>query len=111
MLENIIQIIFWVFFIYGICCAIYDFIYFKKIKRIHQNINFILTVKNAENNIEEYMRNLIREQNIGNNITVIDTGSSDNTFSILQKLEKERYNMKVLNKNDGERYFHQLIDN
>lgn len=109
MLEFIVQLVIWVLCIYGLFAIIQDSVNFYTYKKIEENIEFILTVKNVENGIEEYIRELTYGRNFYNNLIVIDLGSEDDTMEILHKLEKEKFNMKVFDKASGEEYLQNLI--
>ena len=78
-------------------------------KKIEENVKIILTVKDVEDGIENYIRDISCGRNFFNNIVIIDLDSNDDTLCILKELEKENINMKVLKKNEGERYLKNLI--
>ena len=42
--------------------------------------------------------------NFYNNLVIIDLGSKDDTLCILKELEKENFNLKILNKEEGKIY-------
>ena len=104
MLKFISDLIILVFFIYGIFTVIQDYINCKIYKKVEKNIKFIMTVKNVEDGIEEYIRDLTNGRNFYNNLVVIDLDSDDETLEILKRIEKEKFNMKVLDKNEGKEY-------
>lgn len=102
MFEILIYGIIWCFAIYGILVMIKEFVNDFTYKKDINGINLILTVKNAQNVIENYIR---EELALGyKNIVVIDLESDDETMCILKELEKDNLNLKVLNKTDGENY-------
>jgi hypothetical protein len=68
-----------------------------------------MTVKNVENGIENYVRELNMGRNFYNNLVVIDMGSEDETLCILKELEKENINLKILNKIEGKEYLNKQI--
>lgn len=109
MLKTIIEIVIWILCIYGAFSIIQDYIKFSTYKKIEENIKLIITVKNCENGIEEYIRELTYGRNFYNSLTVIDLDSEDETKKILHKLEEEKYNMNVLDKNEGRIYLNNLI--
>ena len=80
-------------------------------RKIEENVKLIMTVKNAENGIENYIREVSLGRNFYNNLVVIDLDSEDETLCILKELEKENINMKVLNKDEGKDYLKKEIAN
>ena len=104
MLDFIIEVIIWVLCIYGFFSLIQDYINYNTAKKVQENIKFVMTVKNVENGIEEYIRELSFGRNFYNSFVIIDLDSEDGTMPILRKLEKEKYNMKVMEKDEGIEY-------
>ena len=109
MLNFIFEVILWVFFLYGVLSAVQDYINYNTYKKIEENIKLVMAVKNAENGIEQYIRELTCGRNFFNQLVVVDLDSTDDTGKILQKLEKEKYNMKVLDKKQGKEYLNEMI--
>ena len=109
MFDFLIQLIILVLCIYGLFSIIQDCVNFNTYKKLEENIKFVMTVKNVENGIEEYIRELTYGRNFYNNLIVVDLESEDDTMKILQKLEKEKFNMKVLNKQEGENYLKNMV--
>ena len=106
MLEIIIYGLIWCFAMYGILVMIGEIVHKRTYRRIEDNIELIITVKNAQNSIERYIRDLSYNENL----TVIDLDSQDETMCILKELEKENTNLKVLNKVEGENYLKMQIN-
>ncbi len=109
MLDFMIQLIIWILCIYGLFSVIQDCVNFNTYKKLEENIKFVMTVKNVENGIEEYIRELTCGRNFYNNLVVIDMESEDDTMEILHKLEREKFNMKVLNKEEGVNYLNNMV--
>lgn len=109
MLQTIIYGFIWCFAVYGILVMIQEIASNKTYKKIEENVKIILTVKDVEDGIENYVRDISCGRNFFNNIVIIDLDSNDDTLCILKELEKENINMKVLKKNEGERYLKNLI--
>lgn len=109
MFEFLIQLIIWILCIYGLFSIIQDCVNFNTYKKLEENIKFVMTVKNVECGIEEYIRELTYGRNFYNNLVVVDLGSEDDTMEILQKLEREKFNMKVLNLEEGKEYLKNMI--
>ena len=74
------------------------------------NIKIILTVKNVECGIENYIRELKFGKNFFNNLVVIDLDSVDNTVEILNEIEKECINMKTLTRKEGIDYINEMLN-
>lgn len=110
MLEFIVQLVIWILCIYGLFSIIQDCVNFNTYKKLEENIKFVMTVKNVENEIEEYIRELTYGRNFYNNLVVIDLESEDDTMDILHKLEREKFNMKVLDKNEGIEYLKNMVN-
>lgn len=109
MFDFLIQLVLWILCIYGLFSMIQDCVNEKTYKKLEENIKFVMTVKNVENGIEEYIRELTYGRNFYNNLVVIDMDSEDDTKEILQKLEREKFNMKVLDKQEGEKYLLKMV--
>lgn len=104
MFEAIVYGIIWCFALYGILVMIQDIIRNSTYHKIEENIKLIMTVKDVEDGIENYIRELNFSKNFYNNLVVIDLDSNDDTINILRELEKENINLKILNKNEGKEY-------
>lgn len=104
MVENFVYIVIWCFFIYGMLSLVQDISRNSTYKKIEQNIKLIMTVKDVENGIENYVRELSFGRNFFNNLVVIDLDSNDETLRILKEIEKENVNIKILTKEEGKRY-------
>ena len=109
MFEFLIELVIWILCIYGLFSIIQDCVNFNTYKKLEENIKFVMTVKNVENGIEEYIRELTYGRNFYNNLVVVDLESEDDTMDILQKLEREKFNTKVLNKEDGKKYLNNMV--
>ena len=111
MLEAFIYGIIWCFAVYGILVMIQEVTRNNTYRKIEENVKLIMTVKNAEDGIENYIREVSLGRNFYNNLVVIDLDSEDETLCILKELEKENINMKVLNKDEGNDYLKKEISN
>lgn len=109
MFEAIIYGIIWCFAIYGILVMIEEITRNITYQKIEKNIKLIMTVKNVEDGIENYIRELKFSKNFYNNLVVIDLESDDDTLEILKELEKENINMKILTKKEGKEYLNKQI--
>jgi len=111
MFDFVIKVIFWIFCIYGLLSVIHDFINYNTYKKVNENIKLILFVKNVEDGIEQYIKELAFGGNFFNNLIVIDENSNDDTYAILHNLECNSYNMKVMNKEEGKEYLNHILWN
>lgn len=110
MLEIIVYGLIWCFAVYGILVMLQEITRKNTYKKIEENVKLIMTVKNVEDGIENYIREIALGGNFYNNLVVIDLDSQDDTLCILHELEKENINLKILNKNEGKEYLKQQIN-
>lgn len=108
MFEVFIYGIIWCFAVYGVLVMLQEITRNNTYHKIEENVKLIMTVKNAEDGIENYVRELSFGRNFYNNLVVIDMESEDDTLCILKELEKENINMKILNKQEGKKYLENL---
>ena len=104
MTEVLVYIIIWCFFVYGIMSLLQDIYISCTYKKIEGNIKLVMTVKDVENGIENYVREISCGRNFFNSLVIIDMDSNDETLRILRELEKENVNMKILTKEEGKKY-------
>lgn len=109
MFEAIVYGIIWCFAIYGILVMIQDITRSFTYQKVEENVKLIMTVKNVEDGIENYIRELKFGKNFYNNLVVIDLDSTDDTLNILRELEKENINIKILTKTEGKEYLNNQI--
>lgn len=109
MLRFILEILFWSLCIYGILSLIKDIFDSNTYNKISHNVKLILTVKDVEEGIENYIRELNLGKNFYNNLAVIDLDSQDRTRDILMELQKDCMNIKILNKAEGKKYVEDAI--
>ena len=109
MLGMVIYGLIWCFAIYGILVMLQDITRKSTYRKIEENVKLIMTVKNVEDGIENYIRELNFGNNFYNNLVIIDLGSQDGTLCILKELEKENFNLKILNKEEGKKYLENQV--
>ena len=109
MLNFVVEVVIWCLCIYGFLNLIKDIIEEKSYKKIKNNVKLILTVKDVENGIENYIRQLNFSKNFFNNLVVIDLDSNDSTIDIVQKLVEEGINVKLLKRKEGFEYLEKTI--
>lgn len=111
-MELIISIIIWTLALYGLFEIIKNIVYICTYTKLNTNgIYLLVVVKNQEENIEFFLRNLLFRIIYGkeevNNILVVDLNSKDNTKKIVENLEKEYEQINLLNIKDCK----ELIEN
>lgn len=109
MFEAVVYGIIWCFAVYGILVMIQEITRNLTYQKVEENVKLIMTVKDVEDGIENYIRELKFSKNFYNNLVVIDLGSNDDTVNILRELEKENINMKILTKTEGKEYLNKQI--
>lgn len=109
MIEFIVYFLVWIFCVYGVLSLIQDNMRIKSYRAIQEKIKIILTVKDVEDGIENYIRELSVGKNFFNNLIVIDMESRDDTIKILKELEDENINLKILEKQDGKIYLEEMF--
>ena len=101
-MEIVISIIIWTLALYGLFEIIKNIIYICTYTKLNsKGIYLLIAVKNQEDNIECFLRNLLFRIIYGkeevNNILVVDLNSKDNTKKIVEKLSNEYEKIKILN--------------
>ena len=100
-MDMFISIIIWTLALYGLFEIIKNIVYICTYTKLNSNgIYFIVAVKNQEEKIEYFFRNLLFRIIYGkeeiNNILVVDLNSKDNTKKIVENLSKEYEKIKLL---------------
>ena len=111
-MDTALQFIVCVLAIYGalsLIASIFSLIPIK-FKKGNGKIKVVLMVKDSEEVIEGVIRNVfegdtVREFSTDGKITVVDLGSKDSTFEILNKLKDSYVHMEVLDNDKRERVF------
>ncbi|MBR3614871.1 MAG: hypothetical protein IKL55_06820 [Clostridia bacterium] len=109
MLEMIVYGLIWCFAIYGILVMLQEITRKSTYQKVEENVKLIMMVKNVEDGIENYVRELKMGNNFYNNLVIIDLDSQDDTLCILRELEKENINLKILDKQNGKLYLENQI--
>lgn len=93
-MEFFIRMVVWTLALYGLFEILKNIIYICAYTNLNsKGIYLLVAVKNKEESIEYYLRNLLfriiyRKEDI-KNIFVVDLNSKDNTKKIVEMLEKE----------------------
>lgn len=102
MLDFILNLLLWTLAIYGFIEIVKKIYYIYSCTNLRSNgIYLIIACKNQENNIEAYIRSVFfrlvygKEEYI-KDIIVSDLNSEDETLNILQKLQKEYKELKII---------------
>ena len=101
-MDTIITIIVWTLALYGLFEIIKNIIYICTYTKLNSNgIYFIIAVKNQEEKIEVFLRNILFRIIYGkeeiDNVIVLDLNSEDETKKIIENLSKEYEQIKILN--------------
>lgn len=101
-METIITIIVWTLALYGLFEIIKNIIYICTYTKLNSDgIYFIIAVKNQEEKIEGFLRNILFRIIYGkeeiDNVIVLDLNSEDETKKIIENLSKEYEQIKILN--------------
>lgn len=100
-MEMFISIIIWTLALYGLFEIIKNIIYICTYTHLNSDgVYFIIAVKNQEEKIECFLRNLLFRIIYGKeeikNILVVDLNSKDNTKKIIENLSKEYEQINLL---------------
>ena len=100
-METFISIIIWTLALYGLFEIIKNIIYICTYTHLNsRGIYFIIAVKNQEDKIECFLRNIIFRIVYGKeeikNILIVDLNSKDNTKKIVENLSKEYEQINLL---------------
>ena len=94
---NLVVIMIGIFGWYVLIKDVLDNYMYRNIE-IGDNVKLQIKVKNKEENIEMIIRKIMHAQNKNGyfkEIEIIDENSSDETYEILKKIEKQYSNIKV----------------
>lgn len=105
-LSFLFQVIGWILIIYGFFSLVQDIIFEFSSKKINHNMKIVVLAKNLEDDLENFSRELgdIKRRNGYKNITLIDMEENDDIHNVINTLEENEINMKVLTKKEGEEY-------
>lgn len=100
-METFISIVIWTLALYGLFEIIKNIIYICTYTKLNsKGIYLIITVKDQEEKIECFLRNLLFRIIYGKeeikNILVVDLNSKDNTKKIVENLSNEYEQIKLL---------------
>ena len=115
-METVISIIIWTLAIYGLFEIIKNTIYICTYTNLNSKGTYLMVaVKNQEESIECYLRNLLFRIIYGKeevkDILVVDLNSKDNTKKIVEKLEKEYEQINLLTWKDCKELMENIKEN
>ena len=104
-MEIVISIIIWTLALYGLFEIIKNIVYICTYTKLNtKGIYLLVAVKNQEENIECFLRNVVFRIIYGKeeieNIIVVDLNSKDNTKKIVENLEKEYEQISLMSLKD-----------
>lgn len=115
-METIMDVIVWTLAFYGLFEIIKNIIYICTYTKLKSDgIYFVIAVKNQENCIETFLRNLMfkiiyGKEEIIKNIIIVDLNSTDGTKEIIEKLQNEYEQIKMLNLKDCKELLESIKD-
>ena len=108
MLNFILNAIFWTLALYGVSELVNKIIHMHDKSEI-DNMYVIVAVKDGEKNIEYLIRSTLADLLCENKkIIVVDLNSTDGTEEILNKMEKDNENIKVMKWNECKEILDQI---
>lgn len=94
------------FALFGICCflkELWSWVVQPYLFKVPE-VSFLVMVKDAEQEIEEMIRHMMMEVELAGidcDIVIVDCGSNDLTYSILERLSKEFYVITAVRSSGG----------
>lgn len=115
-METVITIIVWTLALYGFFEIIKNIIYICTYTKLNSDgIYFIIAVKNQEEKIEGFLRNILFRIIYGkeeiDNIIVLDLNSEDKTKKIVENLSKEYEKINLLTLKECSELIENIRDN
>lgn len=114
-METFMSVVIWTLAIYGLFEIIKNVIYICTYTNLSSKGTYLMVaVKNQEESIECYLRNLLFRIIYGKeevkNILVVDLNSKDNTKKIVEKLEKEYEQINLITWKDCKELMENIKD-
>ncbi len=109
----VLQVFFWVLFIYGFLSLVQDIFNEFTYKKINHDMKIVIFASKLEEKLENYILELesIKRNNFGKQIILIDLDENDNIDMIYNKLENREVNVKLFSKEEGEKYISECFQN
>ena len=84
------------FAMFGITTAIRKILETFKYKSNFEGVEHCIYLKNAEQSVEGYVRDIVFKYPNMKNLVIIDMNSTDHTYEILEKLQKEYEFIRII---------------
>ena len=106
MLMIVLEVIFWVVFIYGFLSLAQDIINEITYAKINHDMKIIVFARNIEEKIDDYINEFcfLKKGTNNKSVTVIDFTESEDIDVINKKLKNEEINWKFLNLKQGKEF-------
>ena len=107
----VLQVIFYVIFVYGLLSLIQDVANEFTYKKISHNMKIVIFTNDLEKNIEQFIVELynMKKTNPYKRIVIIDLEENDDIFKIRDIISKNGINVEILNLKEGEQYINELL--
>ena len=107
----VLQVIFYVIFVYGILSLIQDVSNEFTYKKISHNMKIVVFANDLEKNIERFIIELynIKKINSYKRVIVIDLNKNDDISKIRDRINSNGINVEILSFQEGEEYVNKLL--
>jgi hypothetical protein len=112
MSYQYLDCIIWLLAAYGLLMLVLDAVEMirRRIPEKYPYVRVVLLVRNAEEHIEQILRNAVKKDLLNRmlsdrNLVVIDMKSEDRTYQLLEKLQRDYSNTDVLTYEEREQIF------
>ena len=109
----LLQVIFWVIFVYGFLSLMQDIYNEFTYKKVSHNMKIVVFAKSLEKDIEQFIIELynMKKSNAYKQIVVIDLQKDDDIDKIKTRLYNSEVNVDVLSNEEGEEYIRNFFEN
>lgn len=109
----ILEVMFWVVFIYGFFSLAQDILNEFTYHKINHNMKIIILTKELEKNIEDFINefDILKKYTVNKNVTLINLTEEDNFNNINKELEKEKISWKFYDSKVGKEVIKNYIEN
>jgi hypothetical protein len=109
---TVLKFILFLFAVYGLITLIFSLIEMIPARPAHKfgKYKLVLLTKNSQDNIEFAVSNILKNKLVGwldldKSLTVVDMGSTDETFEVLKRMERNSENLNVVEFKQREKIF------
>lgn len=105
MLMFVLEVIFWVVFIYGFFSLSQDILNEFTYKKINHDMKIFILTKNLQKNLDEFINefDLLKKYTVNKNVSVVNLTDDDNFYYISRELEKNDINWNFLDYENGKK--------